>query len=62
MEQLRNRKKEEEVFCNRMSGVTDVSDSGGGERKGRDQRTKTQCARTGDDRGGGETERSEGEG
>lgn len=53
MEQLRNRKKEE-VFCNRMSGVTDVSDSGGGERKGRDQRTKTQCARTGDRGGGGQ--------
>lgn len=48
----KKKEREEEVFCNRMSGVTDGSDSGGAERKGRDQRTMTQCARSGDNRRG----------
>ena len=55
MEQLQSgkkKKKQEEGFCERMSGVTDGSDCGGGERKGRDQRTMTQCVTTGDNSGG----------
>lgn len=38
--------------CACMSGVTDGSDSGEGDSKERDQRTMTQCARTGDNRRG----------
>lgn len=48
--------------CGRMNGVTDGSDSGEGDRKEGDQRTMSQCPRTGDNREG-ETERGlEGEG
>lgn len=41
--EMKRLRRGEEVFCKRMSGVTDGSDSGGAERKGRDQKTMTQC-------------------